>query len=350
MPLDATDLDEILANSGTIWEELRNRRVFLTGGSGFFGSWLLESFCHANRQLGLNARIIVLTRDAGRFASRLPHIAQDAGVEIEVGDFRNFRSPSGPVDYVIHSLVPDIGSEYTTSSQRLHEFFSTSMACLLDLTEEKQARGLLYCSTGAVYASQEPQRPSRETDAMAPGGSSFASLYGPIRRSAELLALLRFADRAVPIKIARGYAYLGPYLRLDGQFAIGNFIADLLARRSIVIKGDGTDIRSYMYGTDLAVWLWTILLRGSPGQAYNVGSSRASCLREVAEVAATTVTPPLEVIVQGGRPNQLIAAKSYYVPDTTKASESLGLKETVGLKEAVARTLKWHRNPNRGIS
>ena len=350
MPLDETDLDEILAHSGTIWEDLRNRRVFLTGGSGFFGSWLLESFCHANRQLGLNARIVVLTRDVRRFASRLPHLAEDAGVEIDEGDFRNFRSPSGPVDYVIHSLVPDVGSEYATSSERLNEFFSTSMACLLDLTEEKRARGFLYCSTGAVYASQEPPRPARETDAMTQGGSTFASLYGPIRRSAELLALLRFADKALPIKIARGFAYLGPYLRLDGQFAIGNFIADILARRPIVIKGDGTDVRSYMYGTDLAVWLWTILLRGSPGQAFNVGSSRGSPLRDVAEVAATAATPSVEVIVQGGKPNQVIAAKSYYVPDTTKAAESLGLKETVGLKEAVARTLKWHRNSKRGIS
>lgn len=342
MPLDATDLDEILANSGTIWEELRNRRVFLTGGSGFFGSWLLEGFCHANRQLGLNARVIVLTRDARRFASKLPHLTEQDGVEIEEGDFRNFRSPSGPVDYVIHSLVPDVEATYKSSSQNLYEFFADSVTRLLDLVQEKRSHGMLLCSTGAVYAHQALGRPFTEQDSMAQGGHDMSSLYGPIRRSAELIALLRFVDRQLPVKIARGFTFTGPYLQLNTLYAIGNFISDVLNRRAVLIKGDGTDVRSYMYGTDLSVWLWTVLLRGKAGQAYNVGSSQSLTLREIADRASALTSPRLEVIVKG-KHDPLLPFKSFYVPDVSKAKHDLNLRENVSFDEALERTYRFFK-------
>jgi len=126
-------------------------------------------------------------------------------------------------------------------------------------------------------------------------------------------------------------------LRLDAHFAAGNFLRDAAAGNEIVIKGDGRPLRSYLYAADLAIWLWTLLLKGRAGRAYNVGSEEAVSIGELARQITTCAAAPGVAIL--GKPGG--GAAERYVPDTGRARSELGLAQYLDLPEAIRRTLAW---------
>ena len=141
--------------------------------------------------------------------------------------------------------------------------------------------------------------------------------------------------------VARCFAFVGPYLPLDAHFAVGNFIRDGLRGGPIRISGDGTPYRSYLYAADLAVWLWTILLRGQPMRPYNVGSAAALTIADLAQQVADVFAPPVSVTV--ARSPVAGAAAQRYVPAVARVETELGLRLTVPLAEGIRRTVEWHR-------
>jgi dTDP-glucose 4,6-dehydratase len=226
-------------------------------------------------------------------------------------------------------------------------YFETSVdgtRRVLDFAASSGARQLLLTSSGAVYGPQPPdcERLS-ENQTIAPSPENVDTAYGQGKRAAEFLCCAAHAETGLEAKIARCFAFVGPYLPLDSGFAIGNFIRDALDGDVIAVTGDGTPRRSYLYAADLALWLWTILLRGRPASPYNVGSERDVSIAELAHIVAQAVSGSGVEIAQEPKPGAVAAR---YVPDTSRAAGELGLHTTVSLEEAIRRTVAWHRtNP-----
>ena len=142
--------------------------------------------------------------------------------------------------------------------------------------------------------------------------------------------------------MARGWAFVGPHLPLDAHFAIGNFMRDGLQSTSIRVNGDGTPLRSYLYAADLAIWLWTMLANGQAGRAYNVGSSQAYSIADIAHVVAACFDPSPKVLVAQRAP--IGAVPSRYIPSVQRARDELRLEPTIALDDAIRRTLSWYES------
>lgn len=342
-PLSA-DLDHTLNHASEVWEELEGARIFVTGGTGFFGCWLLESFVWACEEQNLGATMTVLTRSPEAFYEKAPHLAGHRAIRLVRGDVRSFQFPHGRYTHVIHAATEASEQLNRERPQLMLDTIVQGTRRTLEFAVTAGAKRFLNVSSGAVYGPQPASMlriPEEYQGGREAGTPAFA--YGEGKRTAELLGALYGQTHGLDVLTARCFAFVGPGLPLNTHFAIGNFIGDCLHGRSIEIRGDGTPYRSYLYAADLAIWLWTILARGQPGRAYNVGSDEAISIAELAENVRETLGCEQAVRV-ASKPRRGVAA-ARYVPDTSRARRELGLEQWIPLQEAIRRTASWHRTP-----
>ena len=330
------------------------QRIFITGGTGFFGKSILD-YRLRHPEFLADAELTILSRNPAAFIAGNPKLAQQTGVRFVAGDVRTFsttdftdytdcpasqthnpcnpcnpwfKSPAPEFDTIIHAATAAV----TTLSD--DEMFSTIVdgtRHILEFAKTCGAKRILFTSSGAVYGPQ-----TAAVDENAPTNPTTA--YGRGKLTAERMCI----ESGIPTCIARCFAFTGPYLNRRIHYAIGNFIQDCIDNKPIVIKGDGTPLRSYLYADDLVEWLFAILDRGEPGRPYNVGSPEGISIRDLAETVRSALGTNNEIKVLDNPCNPcnpwLRPAPSTYVPIVTRAMTELGLSVTVPLAEAIHRS------------
>jgi nucleoside-diphosphate-sugar epimerase len=339
--LACEDLHHVLAHTREDWEELRGQRLFITGGTGFFGMWLLESFAWANQRLDLQAQATVLTRDPAQFAVKAPHLAAHSAITFHRGDVRDFTFPVGEFPYVIHAATPVDLDLNRDKPLMMFDILVGGTRRVLDFAVAANAKKFLLTSSGAVYGQQSPHLTHVPEEYLgAPQTTDVNAAYGEGKRVAELLSAAYARQYGLEAKIARCFAFVGPYLPLGRQYAVGNFIRDALAGGPIQIQGDGTPRRSYLYAADLAIWLWTILFRGESRRPYNVGSDEEVSIEMTAQCVEEQIGGGPVEIRSPRLPGQL---PQRYVPQVNRARQELGLLVWTTLPEAIERTAAFIR-------
>jgi dTDP-glucose 4,6-dehydratase len=330
------DLEHILSHTGPLWQELAGTRLFITGGTGFFGIWLLEAIAAANDRLKVGVGATVLSRDPQRFAMKIPRLAARSEFEWLTGNAESATFPADHYDYVMHFATAS-AAEVGTGDTALTMTTLIGTQRVLQFARTCHARRLLLASSGAVYGRQPPALSHiPESYCGAPNPQHATSAYGEIKRMSELMCAL---TPELDCVIARGFSFFGPYLPLTKKFAIGSFISDAIKGGPIRIHGDGTPVRSYLYAADLVIWLLTLLLKGKPNHPYNVGSDQGISLAELAKkVAAASggVTVDIAKPPAAGAPET-------YVPDIQRARDEFGLNVFIPHSVGLSRTVDWAR-------
>jgi nucleoside-diphosphate-sugar epimerase len=345
LPVD--DLEHVLAHTQELWSELNDRRIFITGGTGFFGCWLLESLIFVIGKLNLNTQAVVLTRDIATFKLKAPHLAEHSAIKLFQGDVRDFTFPDGEFSHVIHGATAASASLNSNNPLLMIDTIVAGTKHTLEFAKQKSVKKFLLTSSGAVYGRQ-PAEISHisENYVGAPDPMNPANAYGEAKRLAELLCAIASHDSDLETKIARCFAFVGPHLPLDTHFAIGNFIYDGIHGKPIHIHGDGTPYRSYLYAADLTIWLWTILFKGKSCQPYNVGSDIAITIGELGKLVTEVIGGAREVMID----RQSIPGKvaEQYVPAIQTALRDLQLQPYIDLPTSIKKTADWYLSTSMG--
>lgn len=336
-PLPVEDLDHVLAHTGRHFTAARGARLFITGGTGFFGIWLLESLARANDRLGLDLSAVVLTRDPAAFARKAPHLAARGDLAFHQGELRTFAFPAGSFTHLIHAAADTAMPPAGANAEPVKNAMVDGMRHVLDFAAQAGVEKLLFTSSGAVYGPQPVGLAQLPEDFAGQPDTA----YGEGKRLSEELCLKRARQGGYGCSIARAFALVGPHLPLEAHFAVGNFIRDALRGGPIRVDGDGTPLRSYLYASDLAIWLWTLLFTGPSQRVYNVGGNQATSIAELAQAVNLAMGGSVPVwfgkAATAGRP------PARYVPETTRAEAEFGLRTWIPLNEALVKTVAWHQ-------
>ncbi|MDR6535954.1 dTDP-glucose 4,6-dehydratase [Variovorax soli] len=313
---------------------MRKQSLFITGGTGFVGKWLLECLLHAERTLRLGIAVTVLTRDPDAFGRASPHLAHAPAVTLIRGDVQDFAAPAGEFSCVIHAALPVAPQQAGGSALQALAEAGARRVC--EFAASCRAGRLLHISSGAVYGGQ--QSAESLTEEMAWNASEAANDYTRAKRLAEAVMLQHWPFDVV---IARCFAFIGPYLLPSSGAAAAQFIEEAAAGQGIIVQGTGDAVRSYQYAADMARWLLSCLVLGAPRRAYNIGSDRtvtiAALAAQITRLSGTGV--PLRI---AGQPKPGLAGQRY-VPSVQRARAELGLTNAVDLEEGIQRTLAWRR-------
>lgn len=312
----------------------------VTGASGFMGIWLTELLQHLSRAQGLKLKLYLVARDFQFAKGQAPHLYARDGVTLICEDVRSLHELPSDVEWVVHAAAsPDArvhNSQPMLASQTIAQGTLAVLECAARLPRLK---GFLNVSSGYVSGFHSGDTPiaERTFEGFDPG--VFASAYMEAKRYAESLCSIFRSQHRIPVVTARPFSFVGPYQSPDAPWAVNNFIHDAVARRPIRIQGDGTAVRSYMYGADMAWWLLNLLLKGESGRSYNLGSDKAVTLKELAERIGRLTNDRIEI--HHSRP--LLKSKpSVFVPSTEMVRSELGLASRFDLDEALKRTLQWY--------
>jgi nucleoside-diphosphate-sugar epimerase len=339
-PIVLEDIESIFKIVGDDLNRLQGKRVLITGGTGFIGTWLLETISWLNENCNSPCKVYVPTRSPGAFARKAPHLASNPEIVLLPGDIANFKYPNDECNLIIHAAAPAEPIVLIHDSLGAAETIVRGTRRVLELAIHKKIESFLFVSSGAVYGVQPHDLERIPEDYLgAPDITNILSAYGEAKRYAEILCTLYHQRHGLPIHIARPFTFVGPYQDLNAGFAITDFIRDGLQGFPLTIQGDGTTVRSYCYAADMTAMLWKILFQSPVGRVYNIGSDVSISILELANKIIAFLDTPVEMTISS-KPN-IKSKPDRYVPDINRGRLELGISICTDIDKAIKRTLSW---------
>lgn len=336
------DAEAVLEGNAGQFDALRGQHIFISGGTGFLGAWLLELAAVLNQRYAFGLNITVLSRNAQRFAAKWPHLGQLEWIRFQDGDIRHLVDLPRDTRFIIHAAALTDRRLFASQPSAVAETNALgTLRVLRAATLLEDLQKFVLISSGLVYGQQPWETPNVSETFVGPVRcNDVNSVYAESKRFAEMIAQCAISESKLPVVTVRPFAFVGPYQSLDLPWAVTDFIRDSLAGGPIRIMGDGATVRSLMYASDFAFGVLAALARGEPRETYNLGSPEAIDLGSLARLITHFFSPVPEIRTRLG---QIGHDRTRLVPAIDRAAADLGVRVSVNLPDALQRTIMWNQ-------
>lgn len=280
-------------------ERLRDTTIIVTGATGLIGS----SFVRCIDALRIGVKWILPVRDD----EKMRRILADAGTDLSRGDIRIIRSAltdffgSTPLeaDYIVHCAAPTNGRYMTALPAETFLFLVDSTRAALEYCRRCGAKSMVYASSIEYYGQRFDDSPVREDATGEISHQSARSSYPLGKQAAEFLCFSYAREYGVPCRTARLTQTFGAGISPTDNRVFAQFARNVLAGTDIVLHTEGRSAKPYCYTTDCVSALVYIMLKGTPGEAYNVATPGSYVsIRQLAELFRQTLNPKVSVAVR----------------------------------------------------
>lgn len=341
-PIISEDLDDILAHP-LPWERFAGLTVLVTGAAGFLPGYLVEALLRRNDVFGgAPATVVALARRPGSAEQRFAHHARRTDLRIVTRDVCDPPPADLQPGVIIHAASQASPRYYRDDPVGTIRPNVIGTDLLLEVARRCGSSHFLFLSSAEVYGEVAPEHnPISEGVPGAVTTTARRSCYAEGKRAGEALCVAYHNQYGVPAVIVRPFHTYGPGLKADGR-VYTDFIAAVAGGGDLVMTSDGSARRAFCYVSDAVAGLFTALLKGEPGTAYNVGNEDAETgVAELAEMLVRS-NPGLQIRREAPPAGYLPSAVNRNCPDTTRL-RALGWSPVWGLEPGFRRAIEGCR-------
>lgn len=336
---------------------LAGKRLLITGGAGFLGYYLIQAGLHWNKtaEAGRQVQITVYDNYIRGVPAWLTQLEHDPNLTLVRHDItRPLPADMGDFQYIIHAASiasPIYYRKYPieTMDANVNGLRFLLDYCRLQQEKNKPVEGFLFYSTSEIYGDPTPENiPTPETYRGNVSCTGPRACYDESKRYGETLCVNFAQEYGLPIRIARPFNNYGPGLKITDRRVLPDFARDVLAGRDIVMLSNGAPTRTFCYIADAIVGYYKILVKGRPGEAYNIGNETPEI--SMADLAQRVVTLAGELFGYSGRVVRQVSDDSDYLVDNpnrrcpviAKARTELGFEPGISFDEGLRNSLIWY--------
>jgi len=352
-----SDLDGIVSAARDEFSALGARRVLLTGGAGFLGYSLVQSMLHFNDEeaAGDSIQLTVYDNFVRGVPQWLTNLASRADLELVEHDVRNpLPEDMGDFQYIIHAAGIASPTYYRQHPIETMDANINGLRYLLDYSKDQQERGqpvegFLFFSSSEIYGDPQPEFiPTPETYRGYVSCTGPRACYDESKRYGETLCVSFAQVHGLPVKMVRPFNNYGPGLKITDRRVLPDFARDVFSGRDVVLLSDGSATRTFCYVADAVTGYIKVLVKGAPGEAYNIGAEKPEI--SMGDVAEVVVALASELFGYDGKVVRQASDESDYLTDNPnrrcpvidKARSHVGYEPRVELEDGLRRTLIWY--------
>ena len=336
---------EFITAAKIAWEDLEGKNILITGANGFLPAYMIETILFLNDHRFKNkSKIFALARDKERVMARFSGYGRRKDITFIIQDVCSPLKISKRMNFIIHAASQATPKFYGVDPVGTILANTVGTANLLTLAVKHKSEGFMFFSSGEVYGEVgSDQVPIKEDAYGLVDPMLIRSCYAEGKRAGENMCVSWSHQYGVPVKIIRPFHTYGPGMRLDDGRVFADFVSDVVNGRDIIMKSDGSAVRAFCYLADAVVGFFTVLLKGTSVQAYNVGNDEGKIsIAELAKILVDILPDKhLKIIRKENEyaPGYIKSKISVNVPDTSKIRQ-LGWRPFYSIKEGFSRTVR----------